>query len=62
MLNFCAKSLSHNAPSGIKFDPELTSFGWSKPNAAFTHACLTTRYRTKSFYKSIFGLSRSRDI
>jgi len=31
-------------------------------NAAFTHAGLTTRYRTKSLYKSIYVLSRSRDI
>jgi len=31
-------------------------------NAAFTHVGLTTRYRTKSLYKSIFVLSRSRDI
>jgi len=31
-------------------------------NAAFTHAGLTTRYGTKSLYKSIFVLSRSGDI
>jgi len=30
--------------------------------AAFTHAALTTGYRTKNLYKSIFGLSRSCDI
>jgi len=30
--------------------------------AAFKHTGLTTRYRTKSLYKSIFVLSRSRDI
>jgi len=30
--------------------------------AAFTHACLTTRNRTKSLYKSIFVLSRSRNL
>jgi len=29
---------------------------------SFTHAGLTNRYRTKSLYKSIFLLSRSRDI
>jgi len=33
-----------------------------KTYAAFTHAGLTTRFRTKSVYKSIFLLSRSRDI
>jgi len=27
-----------------------------KPYAAFTHAGLTTRYRTKNLYKSIFVL------
>jgi len=32
------------------------------PNAAFTHAGLTTRYRTKSLYKNIFMLQRSLDI
>jgi len=31
-------------------------------NAAFTHAGLTTRYLMKNLYKSIFVLSRSRDI
>jgi len=30
--------------------------------AVLTHAGLTTRYRTKSLYKSIFVLSRSPDI
>jgi len=30
--------------------------------AAFTHAGLTTRYRTKSLYKSMFVLFRSGDI
>jgi len=30
--------------------------------AAFPHAGLTTRYRKKYLYKSIFVLSRSRDI
>jgi len=38
----------------------------SKPNqesyAAFTHAGLTTRYRTKGLYKSMFVLPRSHDI
>jgi len=29
---------------------------WTAPNAAFTHAGLTTRYRTESLYKSIFVL------
>jgi len=29
-------------------------------NAAFTHTSLTTSYRTKSLYKSIFVLSRPR--
>jgi len=31
-------------------------------NAAFTRIGLTTRYRIKSLYKSIFVLSKSRDI
>jgi len=31
-------------------------------NAAFTHAGLTTKYRKKIFYKSMFRLSSSRDI
>jgi len=31
-------------------------------NSAFTHAGVITRYRTKSLYKSIFVLSKSRDI
>jgi len=31
-------------------------------NATFTHAGLTTSYRTKSLYKSIFVLSGPRDI
>jgi len=31
-------------------------------NAAFSHAGLTTSYRTKSLYKNIFALSRSRNI
>jgi len=31
-------------------------------NAAFTHVRLTTSYRTKSLYKSIFVLSSSRHI
>jgi len=30
--------------------------------AAFTHAGLTTSYRTKSLYKGIFALSKSSDI
>jgi len=30
--------------------------------AAFTHVSLTISYRTKSLYKIIFVLSRSRDI
>jgi len=31
-------------------------------NAAFTHVCLTTRYWTKSLYKSTFVLLRFRDL
>jgi len=31
-------------------------------DAAFTHAGLTTRHQTESLNKSIFVLSRSRDI
>jgi len=31
-------------------------------NAAFTHTGLTTRCRTKSLYKSIFVLSRPRNV
>jgi len=32
------------------------------PNAAFTHVGLTPRCQTESFYKSIFMLSRSRNM
>jgi len=37
-------------------------FGKNETYAAFIHVGLTTRYRTKSWYKSIFVLSRSHDI
>jgi len=33
-----------------------------QPNAAFTHAGLTTKNRTKRLHESIFVLSRSRDM
>jgi len=39
-----------------------TAFCQFPTYAAFTHTCLTTRYQTKSLYKSIFVLSRSRVI
>jgi len=34
----------------------------NEANAVFTHADLTTWYRTKSLFKGIYVLSRSRDI
>jgi len=37
-------------------------WGKNETYAAFTHAGLTTRYRTESLYKSIFVLSSSREI
>jgi len=33
-----------------------------KTYAAFIHTGLTTRYRTKSLFKSSFVLSKSRDV
>jgi len=35
---------------------------FQQPYAAFTHAGLTTRYRTESLQNSIFLLSSSRNI
>jgi len=40
---------------------KLLLLQWYLSNAACTHAGLTTTYRTKSPYKSIFVLSRSRN-
>jgi len=51
--------MTKRVSSEIRIDPQLLKI---ETYAAFTQAGLITRKRTKSFYKSIFVLSRLRDI
>jgi len=56
------KSGSKVFSSGQRWKQKSPKWHVGEAHAAFTHAGLTTRYRTKSLYKSTFVLSRSRDI